>query len=761
MKSSVIRLFLCTGVVLVLMFGFTHAQDPVTVILVHPPPNQMRLADLWRVTLINTTQQPKKIYLHGTGTEQRDGLIVDAQTREFDLPPGTKVVTGSFVQPIKVNKSNDRYKNIITNTGTVPSGDYTICLDAVEVGTNIVLGRDCFEQRIEQMSPPVLVSPDNGESALDSLPNFSWLPPTPLPIDIRVVYSLKIVEVLGVQTPQQAMISNPAHFENARILPTVFNYPISARQIASNKKYAWKIIAYSSDGYVIGESEVWWFKRMDIVPLSNKKTIPKDEVKNPVVGGIMSAGDCNSSAIVETVQQPKGSLELVNSLYANGSVGNKNNVVNDKTFTSDFLNKNYTAAEIGKLSVTTTPGSDKSASSSTAGFSLSGSKLTLSNDALNNVKTNLGTLISQPNLKGMLWCWGRNLEGQTGFLAPEWFSDVPLPYDLKDIIQIACGANHTLVLLKDGSVWAWGDNQFGQLADATIRERNYAVKINGLSNIKMIAAGLATSYALGTDGNIYSWGYNVTGELGTGATSHDTSKPLPVSKVYLDATEKFVAVAAREGHAMAISNKGKLYAWGSNYYGEVGNGAKQRYSVVPEFIGDAPIAGGAGASLAMFTINSVGYRAIACGDHHSAIVLTNGDVYTWGRNASGQLGTETYADTVEPYHTKVGDADSIACGAAHTLIRKKDYSLMVCGNNMAGQLGDGKQNVNAVPTALPDFLVTTIAAGSGHSMAIKKTGGLWTWGNHNSGQLGYSPINDVIFLKKPMIPPTRVTTLEQ
>ncbi len=254
--------------VIVLFPLIVHAQ--VTVSLQQPPPNQLKVADLWRVTLINTSRETQKVYLQGTAKEASAGLIVDAQTTTFTLPPGTKIVTGRDVSPIKVNSSNGRYKNILMQTGTVPAGDYTICV-AVKSATNgEELGNDCIEQHVANASL-VLINPGDESTVEEDLPVFIWT--TTPPLGTGATYTLKLVEVLGNQSPFAAMQSNNAFHMQSDIHTTTLQYPISAPKLIPGRSYAWQVTAFEN-GAALSTSEVWkfTFKSADTaVPYKLKK----------------------------------------------------------------------------------------------------------------------------------------------------------------------------------------------------------------------------------------------------------------------------------------------------------------------------------------------------------------------------------------------------------------------------------------------------------------------------------------------------------
>jgi len=234
------------------------AYGQITVSLLRPPPNQLRAADLWRITLVNPTAETIEVYLRGFVTEVVAGQIADAQTRVFRLAPGTHLLDGNDVSPVKVNEAREPYKGIVTATGTVPSGEYEVCVFVKLASNDEDLGHDCYTQRIEQVTPSIPVSPANEAYVMDTWPTFVWTPPVPLPDGIRPEYTIRIVEILGEQTGYDAMTSNPAWYTTDGILTSIFVYPTSARLFQVGRRYAWQISAKAGE-LPLGESEIWTF----------------------------------------------------------------------------------------------------------------------------------------------------------------------------------------------------------------------------------------------------------------------------------------------------------------------------------------------------------------------------------------------------------------------------------------------------------------------------------------------------------------------
>ncbi|KAL0225360.1 hypothetical protein RCL1_003272 [Eukaryota sp. TZLM3-RCL] len=131
--------------------------------------------------------------------------------------------------------------------------------------------------------------------------------------------------------------------------------------------------------------------------------------------------------------------------------------------------------------------------------------------------------------------------------------------------------------------------------------------------------------------------------------------------------------------------------------------------------------------------------------YHSAAVLVDGTVMTWGQGSNGRLGHGN-ADTQRTPKTVDGiiDAKYVACGVAHSLVLRQNGLVLSFGSNSHGRLGDGTtatQRTSPVTVvSLTD--VIAIAAGDTHSLALKSDGTVFSWGNNIYGQLGRSLPND-------------------
>jgi alpha-tubulin suppressor-like RCC1 family protein len=298
--------------------------------------------------------------------------------------------------------------------------------------------------------------------------------------------------------------------------------------------------------------------------------------------------------------------------------------------------------------------------------------------------------------------------------------------------------------------YAWGANNYGEIGDGTTTDRAAPVPVTGLiagSGVAVIGAGSRHSLAV-AGGRTITWGKNGSGELGDGST---TASSVPVNVTSLGSGSKVVQVAGGApltsgsgGHSVALKQDGTVLAWGNNTSGEVGNGTttNQLTPVVVKGLG-------AGS----------GVVAIAAGSDFSLALKSNGTVFAWGHNKSGQLGATTTqtcgtpvaepcsTTPVQVTHLGAGKVVAIAAGSAEALALKSDGTVLAWGHNASGELGIGSVDTN--PHPIPTQVVglgtgsgaTAIACGGPHCLALK-SGGVVAWGNNNSGELGDGSTTD-------------------
>jgi alpha-tubulin suppressor-like RCC1 family protein len=273
------------------------------------------------------------------------------------------------------------------------------------------------------------------------------------------------------------------------------------------------------------------------------------------------------------------------------------------------------------------------------------------------------------------------------------------------------------------SILAWGSNAYGELGNGTTTDSSTPAPVQHLPSGARYTTVRCVLYslALTTSGRVYAWGNNSSGQLGDGTT---TNRLTPV-KVQLPAGIKVTAVRGGGFFAMALTATGKIYAWGNNSVGELGNGTtKSRLKPVP-------------VSLP----KGVTVKAISAGEENGLALTSTGRVLSWGAGGSGQLGDGSTKERLVPGYVKLPartTATSIAAGSLMDFAATSAGKLLAWGFNSNG-LGDGttKERNTPVQVKLPRGVkVVAATAGLQHVLALTTTGRVLAWGNNLNGQLG-------------------------
>lgn len=240
-----------------------------------------------------------------------------------------------------------------------------------------------------------------------------------------------------------------------------------------------------------------------------------------------------------------------------------------------------------------------------------------------------------------------------------------------------------------------------------------------LEPVQTIAVGGAFTCAVLGPGKVYCWGNNLFGQLGNGSEFHSVD-PLPIAGL---PDAPVTALAAGVQHVCALI-QGEIWCWGENQYGQLGNGQSDNHSFVP---------------VRVQGVNGTATH-ITAGDYHSCAVISGG-LYCWGNNFYGQLGTLDDMDRLQPVPVQApsGTVSSLSAGPLHTCA-VIDGRAWCWGNNQSGQLGTGAISIGeyqAVPVNGLGDGIDEISAGGIHSCA-RRGGNVFCWGGNGYGQLGVS-----------------------
>ncbi len=355
---------------------------------------------------------------------------------------------------------------------------------------------------------------------------------------------------------------------------------------------------------------------------------------------------------------------------------------------------------------------------------------------------------------GTVYTWGTINEGSLGWDP----SIVAIPRSPivsgalagKDVIAVSMGGV-SIALTSDGKLFSWGSDTNGCLGTGSIVAQTsvpVAVDTSGALAgvfVTAVATSSITVSALSDTGAVYMWGNNNQGQAGTG-TADDSPNFSPVA-VLTDATsalyQKFVvAVAVTSYNCFAVTNEGRVYAWGSTNDGMLGNntitGGVQK---VPAYVymDDA-------------LINEFVVKISA--KERSVIVLTSsGNIFVWGNNDNGVLGIGSNAvnqdlpaavNTTDVLNAKViTDACAGVFNMAAVDTAGNVYAWGAGGAYANGNGDTSNQNspVRVNMTGFEGYTPISVACGRDHTIAVAKKGdkkALFAWGSALKSELGVS-----------------------
>jgi alpha-tubulin suppressor-like RCC1 family protein len=253
------------------------------------------------------------------------------------------------------------------------------------------------------------------------------------------------------------------------------------------------------------------------------------------------------------------------------------------------------------------------------------------------------------------------------------------------------------------------------LCDGTTTQRTSPVQVTTGNDIKAVAAGAFHTLVLKTNGTVYACGSNAQGQIG----DNGVSTPPRLSLVQVSGLTDVVQIAAGLQHSLALKSDGTLYAWGYNFYGQLGDGTTTQRNV-PTLV----------PSL-------TGVIAIAASTHHSVAIRTQGtaapEVWGWGLNSSGQLGDGTTVEKrIYPVRGATSGATALSAAATQVLFAGVDGTaqgaLWASGNHNGGHLTPGAAASSLTPIRIGRGDFVSVAAGDRFSLALRRDTSIASWG---------------------------------
>jgi len=282
---------------------------------------------------------------------------------------------------------------------------------------------------------------------------------------------------------------------------------------------------------------------------------------------------------------------------------------------------------------------------------------------------------------GSMWSWGSNWGGLLGQGTNTYFeSTIRQIGNDYDWIKVSSSGTHNIALKKDSSLWVWGINNYKELLDSSETIISDPNQIGKWGKWIDIASGAFHSIALDESGDVWTWGRNNSGQLGNGEfSSFNISVPTKIQNI-----SEVKQVVAGFSHSMALKNDGTVWAWGANYFGQLGFGFNDYANRnLPHQVD---------MDDSVVKIRAGGYAGFAINDDQT--------LYAWGYNTKGNLGISSTITTARPskvtymeHWTDIAPSDSWMLDTdiigGHTIgLRYPSEKLCSTGANNLGQLGN-------------------------------------------------------------------------
>lgn len=332
---------------------------------------------------------------------------------------------------------------------------------------------------------------------------------------------------------------------------------------------------------------------------------------------------------------------------------------------------------------------------------------------------------------GQVWCWGDNSGGQLGD-GTKLTRLLPAPARIGDVIDLTSGEDTVCAIGADRSLACWGEGDAGQIGDGAQLDQPLPVSITLPAPVMEVRAGQWHTCARLADGTGYCWGDNAKSQLGS--TTAMITQPSPIAAPIGAAS----AMTVGDELTCILRADASVACFGRNDNGELGAGSMAMASAMP---------------LPTLVPDPVVQLAAGC-HRHACAVTDRGEVWCWGDNDVGQVGTGTpsLAERVPVRVPGVEAAVQVGIGVGHSCARTRDGEVWCWGDNTSGQLGDGSFTSSLVPVRVDTPPVTLIEGSCQNMLAVRDDGAVIAWGYHEllgTGATSASPTPVVIDLPCP------------
>ena len=298
--------------------------------------------------------------------------------------------------------------------------------------------------------------------------------------------------------------------------------------------------------------------------------------------------------------------------------------------------------------------------------------------------------------------------------------------------SIAAGSVHSAAIDSSGELWLWGDNPHSELGvdHNTVPGSTVPMRLEGFGKFKDVACGGNHTVAVTEAGKVLAFGRNSSGQLGTGVTTAFNVANLPAYVVDESGTQLtgIVAISSGEEHSLALKADGTVWAWGFAENGELGLGE------LPPGVNKYPHA-------RQITALGSDVIALTSGDKNNYALKSDGTVWGWGDYYKDYFASSYSGDLMAP--ELLGGLNNLAAvssGKEHSLAITSEGQVIAWGDNDEEQVGVAGTGIEPWPVHVDTSSGLTqgfaVAAGYNSSLCVDFSGKVWSWGCRDGGRLG-------------------------